>query len=60
MKFYDIDADGNICYEEFTRGLRDPLTNRRLAMVNKIFQILDKDKSGKVDIKDINNIFDVS
>jgi len=50
MKFYDIDSDGNICYEEFIRGLRDPLTNRRLAMVDKVFQILDKDKSGKVDI----------
>ena len=22
MKYYDIDGDGNICYEEFLRGLR--------------------------------------
>lgn len=53
MKFYDLDGDGNISYEEFARGLRDPLTNRRIAMVEKVFQILDKDSSGKVDIRDI-------
>ena len=60
MKFYDIDGDGNISYEEFTRGLRDPLTNRRMAMVDKVFQILDRDSSAKVDYRDVENIFDVS
>jgi Ca2+-binding EF-hand superfamily protein len=25
LKFYDVDGDGNITYEEFIRGLRDPL-----------------------------------
>ena len=29
MKFYDIDGDGNVSYEEFVRGLREPLSERR-------------------------------
>lgn len=33
MKFYDCDNDGNIGYDEFLRGLRDELTERRMAMV---------------------------
>jgi len=37
MKFYDIDEDGNISYEEFLRGLRDELTERRRNMVEKAF-----------------------
>jgi Ca2+-binding EF-hand superfamily protein len=33
MKYYDVDGDGNITYEEFIRGLRDPLSDRRKKMV---------------------------
>jgi len=29
MKFYDVNEDGNISFEEFLRGLRSPLTERR-------------------------------
>jgi len=29
MKFYDVNGDGNISFEEFLRGLRSPLTERR-------------------------------
>lgn len=46
MKFYDIDNDGNVSYEEFIRGLRDPLNERRLNIVVKAFQQMDKDGSG--------------
>ena len=46
MKFYDVDQDGNVSYEEFLRGLRDSLNDRRLNMVKKSFSIMDKDKSG--------------
>jgi hypothetical protein len=38
MKFYDVDGDGNITYEEFIRGLREPLNERRLNIVEKAFQ----------------------
>jgi Ca2+-binding EF-hand superfamily protein len=50
MKFYDIDNDGNVSYEEFLRGLRDELTERRKKMVAKAFSIMDKDGSGQLNI----------
>jgi Ca2+-binding EF-hand superfamily protein len=46
MKYYDVDGDGNISYEEFLSGLRDELSERRVKMVQKAFAHLDKDGSG--------------
>mmetsp|Transcript_27035 Transcript_27035/g.23864 ORF Transcript_27035/g.23864 Transcript_27035/m.23864 type:complete len:303 (+) Transcript_27035:15-923(+) len=60
MKFYDVDGDGNIGYEEFLRGLREELTERRRAMINKAFLILDKDGSGQVTVGDVNHLYDPS
>lgn len=53
MKYYDVDGDGNISYDEFLSGLRDELSERRLNMVKKAFMHLDKDGSGKITISDI-------
>lgn len=60
MKFYDVDSDGNITYDEFLSGLRDELSERRLTMVKKAFMMLDKDGSGKLTVSDIAGIYDVS
>ena len=60
MKFYDIDQDGNISYDEFLSGLRDELSERRLTMVKKAFAMLDKDGSGQLTVSDIAGIYDVS
>jgi len=60
MRHYDVDGDGNISYEEFIRGLRDELTPRRKAMVNKAFAMMDRDGSGVLNIQDIGSIYDVS
>jgi Ca2+-binding EF-hand superfamily protein len=54
MKYYDVDGDGNITYEEFIRGLREPLSERRANMVESAFNLMDKDNSGKLTIADIN------
>ena len=54
MKFYDVDKDGNVSYDEFLRGLRDSLNDRRLNMVKKSFSIMDKDKSGSITVQDIS------
>ena len=69
MKYYDIDQDGNVSYEEFIRGLRychfhhqllrDELTDRKKQMVMKAFDQLDKDKSGVITVQDVINIYDV-
>lgn len=50
MKFYDVNGDGSISYEEFLKGLREELTERRRRMVDKVFAMLDRDHSGQVDI----------
>lgn len=60
MKFYDVDGDGNITYEEFIRGLRDPLSERRKNMVNKAFALIDRDNSDQITIADIDVLYDVS
>lgn len=60
LKYYDIDGDGNVSYEEFLRGLREELTERRARMVQKAFNMMDKNGSGKIDINDIIGIYDVS
>ena len=60
MKYYDIDGDGSISFDEFLRRLREPLTARRLNMVKKAFQIMDKDSSGKVTVNDIYQVYDVT
>lgn len=60
MKYYDVDGDGNITYEEFIRGLRDPLTARRQAMVDKAFNLIDRTNNGSISIDDIDAIYDVS
>ena len=69
MRFYDIDQDGNISYEEFIKGLRqnlefqlfrDELTERKRAMVQKVFRHLDRNNSGEITVEDIINNYDVS
>lgn len=60
MKFYDVDGDGNISYDEFLSGLREELSERRVNMVKKAFAVLDTDKSGEIRVNDIDGIYDVS
>jgi len=60
VKFYDTDGDGSISYNEFLSGLKDELSERRLRMVKKAFQMLDRDSSGRITISDLTGIFDVS
>ena len=60
MKFYDVDGDGNISYDEFLSGLREELSERRVNMVKKAFAMLDTDGSGQIKVNDIDGIYDVS
>ena len=60
MKYYDVDGDGNITYEEFIRGLRDPLSDRRRAMVDKAFDLINRNNDECITVADIDAIYDVS
>lgn len=59
FKAYDIDGDGNIGYEEFLRGMREELSERKKAMVQRAFDMLDKDGSGVITPKDVMTLYDV-
>jgi Ca2+-binding EF-hand superfamily protein len=48
MKFYDINGDGLISYDEFLNGLRIELSPRRAKMVEKVLQQLDPEKKGVI------------
>lgn len=60
FKYYDVNGDGKVSVEEFLRGLRDQLTERREAMVWRAFELMDRDGSGQVEAKDVAHLYDVS
>lgn len=60
IKYYDVNGDGQISYDEFIKGLRDELTPRRQAMVEKAFRILDISGNGVVGYEDLKEMYDVS
>lgn len=39
--FFDRDGNGSISYEEFLRGARDPLNDRRRQLILQAFQVLN-------------------
>jgi Ca2+-binding EF-hand superfamily protein len=57
---FDADRSGNIDFEEFIQGVRDPLTDRRLRLVQTAFHKLDKDGDGAVDASEIASLYDAS
>jgi len=60
MKYYDVNGDGRISYEEFLSGLKEELSERRLNMVRKAFTRLDRDNSGNITVSDVDGVYDVS
>ena len=60
IKYYDINGDGSISYEEFLGGLRDPLTARKAAIVERAFRSFDSDNTGVLAIKDLVKAFNAS
>lgn len=51
--YFDVDKSGTITFNEFLRGVRGPLNDRRRQFVLRAFQILDADKSGVIECSDI-------
>ena len=60
MKHFDTNKDGQLSFDEFLRAIRGPMNQRRKDMVHQAYNVLDKDKSGEVTIKDIELAYDVS
>lgn len=58
--FFDNDNNGSIDFEEFIRGVRDSLNDRRLGMVKQAFSRLDLDNDGAATVDELKQIYDVS
>jgi len=57
---FDIDGSGNINYEEFTKAIVGEMNNRRKNIVKKVFNKLDKNGNGRIEIDDIKDSYDAS
>jgi len=60
FKFFDEDGSGTITYDEFLFGVRGEMNTRREQMVLLAFDVIDKDKSGIMDLDDITEAYDAS
>lgn len=57
FKIFDKNGDKCISMNEFLNALKDPLSKRRLAMVKKCFNYMDKDNSGIITKSDIADLY---
>lgn len=60
MKYYDFNQDGGVSYEEFVTGLREPLSERRQKMLQKVYRSLDPENRGFVTTEVVIGVYDVS
>ena len=54
---FDRDHSGAIDYDEFLRGVSGDMNEFRTNLCKKAFTIMDKDKSGELDINDIKGTY---
>jgi Ca2+-binding EF-hand superfamily protein len=59
-RLLDRDRDGLITYDEFIYYLAPPLNAFRLKLVNEVFDFLDKNRNGVLDLDDIKGIHEGS
>lgn len=57
FKYYDVNRDGTISYEEFVQGLREPMNARREKLAVKAFNSVARD--GKAAFHDLAEQFNV-
>jgi Ca2+-binding EF-hand superfamily protein len=60
FKNFDKDHNGKLNFDEFISSIRGQLNLDRLKMVHLAYNVLDKDGSGQVDLKDIRIAYDTS
>jgi calcyphosin len=56
---FDINKDGSVSFDEFMRVMRGELNERRRAMVDLAFAVMDKDGSGVINISDVAAAYNV-
>lgn len=56
----DREKSGRVDYEEFLEAVRGPMSDRRLALVDRVFDSLDREGRGYLDATDMALRFDAS
>ena len=54
---FDLDKSGEISYDEFLRGVCGEMNDFRMALAKRAFTVMDKDKSGEIDINDLRGVY---
>ena len=57
FKFFDLNNNGTIDYEEFLHGIRGEMNSFRKTLVKKAFNVLDRDRSGKIEVDDLRGVY---
>jgi len=57
FKFFDLNNNGTIDYEEFLRGIRGEMNSFRKGITKKAFNKLDKDRSGNIEVDDLRGVY---
>ncbi|GMI15003.1 hypothetical protein TrVE_jg10976 [Triparma verrucosa] len=58
--FFDRDRSGTVSFDEFLKGLRGPMSERRKKLVNLAFDVVDKTGDGSVTVDDLKEVYDTS
>jgi len=60
FKYFDADGSNSITYDEFLRGIRGNMPERRLELVRRAFSILDLNGDGKLTLEEIAKRYSVA
>ena len=59
VRAFDASGDGSISINEFTRQLRGPIDERRVALIQQAWMTLDKAGDNAVSMQDMMSMYDV-
>jgi len=58
--YFDYNRTNLVEYDEFLRTVRGPMNTQRKQIVGKAFDIMDKDGSGYIELKDIQGVYNAT
>jgi len=58
--FFDRDNSGLISFDEFLKGLRGPMSERRRKLVDMAYDVVDKNGDEQVTVEDLKDVYDCS